>query len=261
MFPENVLKYKPWSYSMANTAITCPLAFNKRYVDHEPRAEPENRATSIGKVVHTLLEIVCKGAPVNLAFKRIFEVYDLTHDMAADIKTFRGAVNDFARGLISFDRQFGIAEKFIESEFAIDNTFQKSMWKHPNTVFRGKMDLVLVTKEKPPRAIMIDHKSGAVKKVDYHVDQLDCYNVLLDAAVPGLRAVRSGIHSVAASPDARGKRTVWLDEVPIDVVKSQGRDKLINFLTDAANAAETRSAHKGWMCAFCGYKPVCPEYT
>lgn len=257
--PDVVLKRAPWSPSMASTAINCPHAFSLRYVRKEKRVEPESLDSQVGTVVHAILEWVAQGAEVDTAFAKALEGFHLPHEGQLMVQTYRDAVADFKKGLQDFDKQFGIHQIYIEKKIALTPEFTLTEFFNKKGLVRGVMDLVLITRDK--RAVIIDHKSGALKPIDKYKEQTEAYAVFIDRLVAGLQGVRIAIHYVGADPNINGKRTVWAPEYNMEVVRTQFRENLIQYLTKAAEAVESSDEpNKCWLCNYCGYQPICPAY-
>jgi hypothetical protein len=175
------------------------------------------------------------------------------------VQTYRDAVADFKKGLEAFDRTFGIHEIMTEKKIALKPDFTLTKFFAKDGLIRGVIDLVIITKNK--KVVIIDHKSGAVKPIDLYQTQTETYAVFMDRLVNGLTGVRIAIHYVGADPNINGKRTVWAPEYNMEVVRTQFRENLIQYLTKAAEAVvDSDAPHKCWLCNYCGYKPVCPAY-
>lgn len=258
--PEKLWNAAPWSYSKINLARTCPLAFHKRHILHE-RAVDVAQATTVGTVVHSILEWTDNGASIDTAFTRAGEVYDLTYEAALEVETFRDAVHDWVQGIKIFCEMQEVQTKFCEKKIALDGDFNITSYKAKNCFFRGNVDLILLTRR--GKGVVIDHKSGVVKKIDYHKEQLEMYCIMVDALQKNLSAVRPAIHAAGAEKNARGSRMSWLPEYSVKDIRTRCRNNLIKLVTEASDvAADPNPQPKtGWMCNFCGYQTTCPKKT
>lgn len=256
--PEIVLQTGPWSYSMAETALLCPLLFHKKYRMKEKGTKPEDDVTTVGNVVHKILEWVIMGAPIDRSFAQAIEQRQLTYDVEMQVRTYRAAVEEFVRGLETFDKTRGIKKKFTERKIGLDTNFKLAEFFR-GCFFRGVVDLTIVTKDN--WGVIIDHKSGALKSIDKYKDQIEAYGLFADASFPGLVGVRTAIHFVGADPNEKGTRTTWAPEYSIEVVRTQFRQNLVALLERAATHVQTsQDPHKTWKCNYCEYQLTCPAH-
>lgn len=257
--PDVVLQTGPWSYSMAEAALMCPLLFHKKYRLKEKGTKPESTATTVGNVVHKILEWVVMGAPIDKAFAQAIESKALTYDVEMQVRTFRDAVEDFVKGLEVFDKKYGIKKKFAERKIGLDTNFKLADFFR-GCFFRGVIDLTIVTRDN--WGVIIDHKSGALKSIDKYKDQVEAYGLFADASFPGLVGVRAAIHFVGADPNEKGTRTAWAPHYSIEEVRTQFRENLIKMLQRATdNVQNTQEPHKSWKCDYCDYQPTCPAHS
>lgn len=261
--PEHVLEFAPWSFSMANVANTCSLAFHRQYICRDKPEVAQSPQTEVGTVVHFVLELVLQGASVDVGFRRALGDYqNLSYNAHMQVLTFRDAIVDFAQRLELFKKAHRVQKTLVEKAVAITDQFTLCNWKDPNALLRGKIDLALLTEDKTRRLVVIDHKSGALKSIEKYSTQLKVYMVLADIALTGANVtdVRAAIHYVGADPQLDGTRSVWTPEYSIEEVRMQFREEIIEFLTHGAEAVNDPRPHKGWLCNFCGYKPSCPAH-
>lgn len=258
--PENVLKHAPWSTSMMQTALTCPRLFHERYVLRNKPEREEDKATQVGTIVHKILEFAVQGVSVQKAVNATFDFYEntMTELVRDETLTFREAIEDFLRGLDTFKRAQKVTQIFPEQKIAVSRDFKSTKFFDKTSLFRGVVDLTLITGD--GRAVVIDHKTGALKPIFQYQDQLDGYAVMLEALVPNLKAARSAIHFVGANVKEGEKRTVWDREHPRDYIQTTLRKRLIDRLAQAANhVTQTTAPTTSWMCNYCGYEPSCPK--
>lgn len=256
VIPDAVLARAPWSPSMANTAINCPQAFHRRYVLKEKSKEPDSLASTVGTVVHKVLEWVMLEVSVDKAFKQALESYELTHEATMLVQTYRQAVEDFLRGIDEFDRTVGIHKILAEQKVALTPDWRPTKFFSREGLIRGVIDLVIITKNR--QAVVIDHKTGVVKPISKYQEQTETYSIFVDALISGLASVRMAIHYVGADPNISGKRTIWAPEYSVEVVRTKFKENLVAYLLRAAEAAATEEATPCWLCNFCGYKASCP---
>lgn len=256
--PQHVLDLAPWSTSMASNAINCPRAFDLKYRKKAQRVEPAPDSQTVGTVVHRVCEIAMQGAPLNRAFTLTLKSFDLTHNMQEEVLTFRDAVEDFMRRLESFKTQFKVKQTFSEKKLAITPDFKPTTFFDKKSLFRGVIDVTLITGDN--RCIVIDHKTGAQKPMHMHQDQLEGYAVILTVNHPTLKSVLAGLNYLGGEPQPNGKRIAWARTHETKDINTRLRQGLIKHLTRAADSAQSDEPKKGWMCNFCGYRPLCPLY-
>lgn len=257
--PETVLQLAPWSYSMAEAALMCPHLFHRKYRLKEKGTKPESTATTVGNVVHKILEWAIMGAPVDKAMAQAIEQRQLTYDVEMQVRTFRDAIGDFIRGLEAFDKKYGIKKKFAERKIGLDTNFKLAEF-FKGCFFRGVIDLTIVTRDN--WGVIIDHKSGALKSIDKYKDQVEAYGLFADATFPGLVGVRAAIHFVGADPNEKGTRTAWAPHYSIEDVRTQFRTNLITMLQRATdNVQNSQEPRKSWKCDYCDYQPTCSVHS
>lgn len=257
--PKEVLELAPWSTSMANLATACPWAFHKKYREKTKPVEPPPEQQTVGNVVHKILEFAVQDVPLERVFKQVMSSFDLTHNMKETVFTYRDAIEDFLRRLDNFKKQFKVKKLFPERKMAITPTFEACKFFDKGGLFRGVIDLTMILGD--DRGVVLDHKSGAPKDIRHHQDQLEGYAVILKAQMPELKSVRAGLNPLGGDLRADGKRIIWAREHSADNIDTHLRAALLKALTRAATSVQSDEPRKGWMCNWCGYRPICPLYT
>lgn len=259
--PNIIWNGAPWSYSKANLAHTCPLSFHKKYIKKEKELVPVRKETQVGTVVHKILEWVDGGLSIDEAYAKAANHYSMTYNVSLEIHTFRDAVEDWVRGLSSFCNSFKIKRKIAEASVSLDGSFKVTRYRSKDCLIRGKIDLVLFSKGK--HGVVVDHKTGAVKALELHAPQVELYSIMADALEPNLQSVTGAIHFVGADKNNKGSRVSWMNRWGIDTVRTDFRQRLIEFLVKAAEVYEQGDPQpvKSWLCDFCGYKPTCPLHS
>lgn len=256
-----ILKYAPWSYSKVTDALSCPLKFHKKYILKEKPVIPDEVETTIGTVVHKILEWTDQGMPVATAFNTAINTLDLTYEIELSIQTFRQAVVDWVDGLATFCQTQRVIKRYSEKKVALTQDFKLTGYWAADCMIRGNVDLMMFTGN--GTGVVIDHKTGALKRIELHQDQLELYCLMADALVKGMRSVRAAIHFAGADPNTKGKRTQWLPEYSVEVVRTTLRKKWLDILNNAAEIADipNPTPKEGWMCNYCEYRPICPLYS
>lgn len=243
---------------MAGLAINCPHAFDLKYRKKQKSLEPAPESQTVGTVVHKVCEFAIQGVPLNRVFQQVLASFDLTHNMKETVMTFRDAVEDFVQRLENFKAQFKVKQAIPEKKLAITPDFKKTTFFDKKGLFRGVVDVTLITGDN--RCVVIDHKTGAHKPINQHQDQLEGYAVILTSHYPELKSVRAALNYLGGDPQPNGKRLVWARQHETPHITTRLRQSLIKHLTRAADSAQSDEPRKGWMCNFCGFKPICPLY-
>jgi len=253
----DVLRFAPWSSSMADMALDCPQAFHRKYVLKEKPVEEQAPETQVGTIVHRILEwSVGTKLSVDAAFKNAYETYELPYETAMQVESFRDAVKDFIKGIDTFKQKFGIIKLHTELKVALTPDFKLTQFFSKEGLIRGVIDLLIFTPH--VKAAIFDHKTGSVKPIDKYDSQARIYSLFADALMPQVKTTRLAIHYVGSDPGPNGTRTVWAPEYPIETVRSVFRRDLIDYLTRAAKAALLDTPQPCWRCNYCGYRPTCP---
>jgi CRISPR/Cas system-associated exonuclease Cas4 (RecB family) len=258
--PENVLALAPWSYSKAGDAISCPHLLNLKYLDKVRPAETAvNLPMEIGNAAHLAIELALDGMDVEEAFTKIAESDAYIEAVKEGVRDYREAVEEFVTGFRTYAKTFKLVTVKTEGKYAIMPDFTATTFFNNSCLIRGKIDLLGITYN--GRCLVIDHKSGMVRPISDHQQQLDIYAVMACAEYPQITEVRGAIHHMGADKNPQGTRTAWSSEYSTEAVKTVLRKKLIAWLTQAAEDAVTREPRKNWKCKNCVYKPTCPLYT
>ena len=253
-------KLAPWSPSMLDLALDCPFAFRQKYVLHEKELVVSSEAMTVGSAVHHILEWALQGkVSVDRALQQALDSYELTHEMALRVRTFRNAVKDFIAWVERFNQVHGTQEMLFEAEIALKDDFTLTGYKSPDALVRGRIDLLIYTRH--PIAVILDHKTGLPLPVDRHAHQLKLYSLFADAQRPNLKGIRTGLHYLSKDPDEQGNRTVWAPEYPLPVLRTRIREEIEACLTQAAETAAIGEPRPCWRCKSCGYQPSCPAMT
>ena len=257
-----VLSLAPWSPSMADLALECPHAFHRKYIAKEAEVEAKGDAASIGTLVHRIFEWTLRtNQPMGLdaAFKHAFETLEPPYEVYLQARTYRDAIKDFLVGIERYKEKFKVAQSFTEYKLALTPEFTRGEYSGKESrrpLVRGIADYLVITES--GSVAIFDHKTGAVKPISMYGSQELVYNVCIDAMLPGVKYTRLGIHYVGADPNTGGGRTVWAPEYPVEAVRTHLRQKLVDYLNRAAQAAQGDEPHKSWRCNYCGYRSVCP---
>lgn len=249
---------RPWTYSKGSTAKTCPFAYHQQYRKKAKSKEPRSAISCIGDAVHYILELVAKGAKVSVAYEMALGKKPLTYEMTERVMMYREAIEDFRDRMAAFEAKFGLRGKYPEHKLAMTALYKPCGWWGKDALFRGIIDLLLITPQW--HGIVLDHKAGEEIAIEERLPQLRVYSLGAFVAYPELKSVRPAVHYPGADPDKDGSRIRWgtaltrTHDLPIL------RREFETWLASAADATQKREAIKGWLCDYCGQRPVCPAY-
>lgn len=251
------LKYAPWSFSKAETAVTCPSQFEHKYV-LKTTAGPSTSDASVGTVAHEVLEHMTGGASFVDARRLALTKTPLTSTEQDDLRTLEDGIVAFMRRFDAFCKAQQVVQVLREVAWGFDVDFKPVGFFDPGVFFRGKVDLGLLTRDHD--LFVIDHKSGAVKdlKKDYKKrQQLNSYGVLALPNLPGLAGVRAGIHFL------KTQDIPFMDYVSAEMVRKLHVPWLYSFLNESADNCvdpfPTKAKMK-WPCFWCSYQTACPAF-
>ncbi|MGD9210062.1 MAG: PD-(D/E)XK nuclease family protein [Desulfobacteraceae bacterium] len=255
---KEALQYAPWSYTMANVAHICPFHFHQKYIVRAKSEETVRIDSEVGIAVHQILDWCIRGVTVDAAYSKAVQDLNLTYAAEIAIHNYRTAIEEFLQGLIIFRKKQQVIRVESEKRIGITQDFSLTQYKATDCFIRGAIDLTLFTKNKC--AVIIDHKSGTRKKLDTYSNQMAIYALLINAIAPDIDSIRTAVHYVGANKNKKGTRTEWGPEYPIEIVQTRFRENIIIWLNDAARAIQTMDTKKSWLCNFCGYRYLCPQY-
>jgi hypothetical protein len=234
--------------------------FTARYVDKVAPAETApNLPMEIGNAAHFAIEWALDGMSVEDAFAKIAQSDAYIEAVKEGVRDYREAVEDFVTGFEDYRKNFKLVIVKTEGKYALAPNFSATSYYDTDCLIRGKIDLLGITQS--GKCLVIDHKTGMVRPISDHQQQLDIYAVMAVAQYPEIIEVRGAIHHMGANKNAKGTRTTWSGEYSAATVKTVLAKKLVSWLTEAADAAATKEPRKNWKCKNCVYKPTCPLYT
>jgi hypothetical protein len=254
-FNPAAVKHAPWSMSKAAVAISCPFRHRLKYIDKVKGKEAAaSSASRIGIATHEALEWVLKGKhnlkealrrsaiKTMLTSPEMDEVFALTHNLQL-----------FLERLEKFKKKHKVEEQRVELKFGLTQNFEQVPFfdKSGALFFRGVWDLCLRTPEK--YLIIVDHKSGAVKELSEHQDQLRVYMLAGLYIFPGVVGVQPAIHYMQ---DDSGLH--WDKLQSAERIREEILPWFADYLNKAGNCAEQTDARKGRWCAFCEHTERCP---
>lgn len=246
-----LLAYNPWSPSKADLAGTCSLAFKLRYID-KVEGGPRGTAAKVGVAAHRAQELVLEGKEVSEAMEQAIDDCgeDLTHSEVEKTRSFTSAIVDFKNKIDAFASKHPVKEFFLEQKWAITPDFTPCDFFDKSGMIRGVVDFGMLLES--GHLIVIDHKTGRKRPLDYYGTQLDVYAVMGRAYFPDIEGVQCAVNFLAHD-------TVdWAPHKKASYVGKVLHPWLTNYLNNRASKVEGFEARTGRHCSWCDYKALCP---
>lgn len=258
--PEHVKKNGPWSISKLGTIEQCSLKFHYKYGPPKFK-EPETATeeSQIGVLVHRALELALGGMKPARAVQQALDERDVLSDQRDTVMGFFeqicSGVNRFEKlkavwgvkntpNHVMIERKWGLRADFSACQF-FDNE---------NVVFRGVVDYALLTAKN--NLVIVDHKTGKERALDYYDAQFKSYCLLAVAKFPEVKNIQTGINFVLADKPLWSPKTVSAEQV-----REEYRPWLISYMTKACEGlTEPPTPTKQKLCDWCGYKSICPAH-
>ena len=269
----NTLTLAPWSATKQKTATTCPFRAYHLFVEKTKEVFDTPVSTSamvVGIKIHSLMELILTKYPDE--FPELSTLNDLgtkimEESIIADGKDlsmseidhiyslFEGTVNMCQRILSHKHKTNSIG--FTEVPVAIDEDFNPTDFKDNKSLYRGKIDYLLL--HPTGAAAVIDAKTGAWPHLNSHLPQLRAYEVLTLFALSekfkqehkiSLNSVLSGLAYVAT------EQLLWDKKQTVDKITIE-KNNLINNLNIVADRVFNKEIKRGNHCNSCGFKHLC----
>jgi len=248
-----VKKYAPWSASKSDIAEQCPLKFKHTYVHKTQKGRPKTEAL-VGIALHRILELSLAGKPLEDARKQAVS------DPKARLLTVEReqvdagipAVSTFLRRTTAFIEKMGGADLLIEGRLASSFAGKTLKFFDNKGFFRGVLDLGILFKNRP-HMMVIDHKTGKNRGINYYNWQFLTYTLLAKVNYPHITHVVPAIHWVQDTITEIGN-PIKVPSVP-DLL-----DKVVEHLNQATgNAAINLDVGQpSKLCGWCDYQILCP---
>ena len=234
--------------SKSDLAGKCPYAFGLRYVDKVPSKSGTH--AKIGIAGHRVAELVLKGdKPKEALAQSLAEYDDLTSKEQDKVTALLPAITTFYAKVQDFKHKQGVVDEFLEQQWAVDAQFNAVDWNSPDAFFRGIVDHALLTDK--GYLIVIDHKTGRRRPVDYYARQLDAYAVLAVAQMPELKGVQGALHYVGA------EAIDWYVMRKREVIDGVLRSSLVELLQRRAAGLGAYEPNPNYLCKWCDYLEKC----
>ncbi len=243
--------YAPWSVSKAKLALQCPLAFKNRYIDHAPGL-PRGLPAAIGVVVHRAQELVlgCEHTVEQALEQAIDEGKgELPESAYKTVRGFSEGLTQFAGRIEALCAKYPVEDILVEKKWAIREDFTPCDFDDPEAMMRGVVDFALVLRS--GEVLVIDHKTGKKRSLDFYRRQLDTYSVLALSHLPKLKTVQCALHYLAP------RKIDWAGITRPAHIATLLRPSLTRYLAWCAERAATQDARPGWHCRWCDYRQTC----
>jgi hypothetical protein len=250
-----VKKHAPWSVSKADVARQCPLKFKHSYVAKSAKGRSGEDA-QVGLTVHKILELCMLGKTLDEAKALAIDdpkVQLLTVEVEK-VEYAMPAIATFLKRTLAFIDRMGGAEILVEKKIATTFDGRPIAFFNNDGLLRGVLDVGLLFKNRP-HLMVIDHKTGKNRGLDYYGWQFLSYTLLAKANYPQITRVIPAIHWVQDEYTDVGKPVEvagvleWVDQVV---------EHLNKTTLEAANSLDLAKPSK--LCDWCEYKALCTHY-
>lgn len=255
VIPAHVLENAPWSISKAGVIEKCSQQFAYKYGPHKLKELEVFQQATVGIAVHKVLELALDGLPIKQAFTHAIDQGELTTNEVDELKAFWDQLERFVKKMAVFQKKHGVIpqNRFIERRWAIRPDFTNTEFFDKKGLFRGVVDLALLTAAKD--LIIIDHKSGKEKPLSEFEAQFRAYCLMAVAKFPQIRGVQTAINFTLTD------KLTWNPYVSVAQIRDEYRPWMIDYLTKSCEKLlEEPKPVKGWYCGWCGYKSICTEF-
>lgn len=250
--PSMLDEHAPWSLSKSDLAAKCPYAFKLRYLDKVARKE--GTEAKIGVTAHRAQELVLKGsAPLEATATALAESPNLVHSEISSVESLVGAYGSFYERMQRFKEKWNVVQEFYEQQWAVDRDFNAIDYFDEKAFFRGVVDYAMLTAD--GYLVVVDHKSGKRRPVDYYSRQLEAYCVLALAHMPDLKGVHGALHFIKTQ-DIDWHIMRKRDEIT-GVLRSALREMLKRRADDLAGFEPKPQS----LCKWCDYRENCDAGT
>jgi hypothetical protein len=246
-----IAEYRPWSVSKIDTLKQCPRKFWFGYVKKVKYDRPSNKALTIGKAVHAVLQYAVTGRTLDACFEFAIADCKLTSEEAAEALSYRPSISLFLAKYQQYLLKHDIRESLTEKQYAIDITGKPiKFFDNDNGFIRGVVDLSMFVRSQP-HIIVLDHKTGKHREFSHYDSQFDFYRLLLKAANPSITGIVTGIHFVV---DADIKTSPLIDTLDLEPLYN----KVVGYMNRiAAGITNIENAKTGWWCNYCDHQSGC----
>jgi len=246
-----IAQHRPWSVSKIDTLKQCPKKFWYGYIQKVKYDRPANKALTIGKAVHSVLQYAITGRNLDACFEFAYTDCKLTSEEIHEVNSYRPSITSFLAKYQTYLDKHGIRESITEKQYAIDLAGKPvKFFDNDNGLIRGVVDLAMFVRTQP-HVIVLDHKTGKQRDMSHYDTQFDFYRLLLKAAHPSITGIVTGVHFVTNAHI----RTSSLVEVP-DLEPLY--NKVVGYMNWVASGITDLEDRKtGWWCNYCDHQSGC----
>lgn len=251
-----VRQYGPWSISKADTVRNCPRKFKYQYVDKiRKMTAPKAGDAIVGKAVHKLLEYaVSMSRPASQLVDTVISEYNLEGENADRFLALVPAADNLVARLAGYPQKYDTLPPRIEQKIAVSLEGKAvDFFDNSKGFFRGVLDISYRIREKNHLVIM-DHKTGKYRGIDYYQSQFDGYLWLVKGLYPELEGVQIAINYL---------QTNKTEFAPFRYVHNAGElcERVVAFLNKAtARVTSLEAVRVGPLCSWCDYYSICPAH-
>lgn len=244
-------RFAPWSLSKSDTAAKCGSAFAYNYIHKLPRVTSE--AAQVGVAAHRVQELMLQYVPPLAALAQTFEeMPELTSVERDKVRALLPAMQKFCVRILRLADTTPLVSIELEKKWAIDWDFKPVEWEDPTALFRGVLDVVIERQD--GYVMIIDHKTGKRREVEYYTNQLDAYAVLVHAHLPHIKGAQGALHYV------KTEDLDWHIMRRDNTILSLLRPWLKGLLEGRANSLGDFKPRVGPLCGWCDYRQHCDAY-
>lgn len=259
-----LLEHAPWSLTKVDSVAQCPRKFMYGYVkkpDKSLLGLYDNYDARVGKAVHKMLEHMISGHPIDKAIMFATNEFDLVIKELNALEASRPAALRFLSMFNAFRNTRGNHKLVIEHQIAVDFNGNKCAYYGPknkpnNILLRGMIDVACIFIDSP-LAVVVDHKTGKNKGIDFYANQMSCYSLLMKAHYPNITRFVPAINWVQDSKVELGKE--------VDVTRIEPlMDKVLQFMVDSTKDVDNsklETAKVSPLCHWCDYRSLCPDFA
>jgi putative RecB family exonuclease len=253
-FLPHVMSHGPWSVSKLGVIEKCSLQFFYKYGEKRPEVLPSSPESRIGTAVHSALELSLQGTDLTRALRMAGKTHELTSMELEELDARSEQIKDFVKRVGQFKEKHGVRSTHIEEKWGLTADFKSTGFFSKDVFFRGVVDLAMIPSNGD--LVIIDHKSGKERGLEYYAPQLKVYAIMGLAKYPNARNVKLGLNFITTN------NMVWDSLTPAEVVRSQYQPWLVDYMNETCKGLTEAPAPKpSRLCDWCGYKPICPAFA
>jgi hypothetical protein len=252
-----VRQYAPWSISKADTIRNCPRKFKYQYIEKiKGLKAPKEGDALVGKAVHKLLEYaVSLNRPANQFVNGVIIEFGLEGENADRFLALIPAADNLVARMAGYPQKYGTLLPKTEQKIAVSLDGKAvDFFDNAKGFFRGVLDVSYRVRDKN-HLIIMDHKTGKYRGLDYYQSQFDGYRYLVKGLYPELEGVQVAVNYL---------QTNQTEFAPFKFVHDAGElcERVVVFLNKATARVDSLEAVKpGPLCPWCDFHSICPVHT